>query len=72
MPGPSACWLPPPCEARPRARADGRGTRAWQAATGRVIAELAAELDRVSARRDALAAEIEGAFLPHPQQARFL
>jgi hypothetical protein len=32
-----------------------------EAATGRVIAELARELDRVSSRRDALAAEIEGA-----------
>ena len=37
-----------------------------EAATGRVIAELAAELDRVTARRDALAAEIEEAFLSHP------
>ena len=37
-----------------------------EAATGRVIAELAAELDRVTARRDALAAEIEEAFLAHP------
>lgn len=37
-----------------------------EAATGRVISELAAELDRVSARRDALAAEIEEAFLSHP------
>jgi transposase len=37
-----------------------------EAATGRVIAELAAELDRVCARRDALAAEIEEAFLSHP------
>src|SRR5262249_22872624 len=36
------------------------------AATGRVIAELAGELDRVCARRDALAAEIEEAFLAHP------
>jgi transposase len=35
-------------------------------ATGQVIAELAAELDRVSGRRDALAAGIEEAFLPHP------
>ena len=34
-----------------------------EAATGRVIAELAGELDRVCARRDALAAEIEEAFL---------
>jgi len=31
-----------------------------------VIAELAAELDRVYSRRDALAAEIEEAFLAHP------
>jgi transposase len=37
-----------------------------EAATGRVIAELAGELDRVCARRGALAAEIEEAFLAHP------
>jgi len=37
-----------------------------EAATGGVIAELAGELDRVLARRDALAAEIEEAFLAHP------
>ena len=37
-----------------------------EAATGRVIAELAADLDRVCSRRDALAAEIEEAFLSHP------
>ncbi|MGH3394785.1 MAG: IS110 family transposase [Streptosporangiaceae bacterium] len=37
-----------------------------EAATGRVIAELAAELDRTCARRDALAAEIEETFLAHP------
>jgi len=37
-----------------------------EAATGRVIAELAAELDRVCSRRDTLAAEIEEAFLSHP------
>jgi len=37
-----------------------------EAATGRVIAELAGELDRVLARLDALAAEIEEAFLAHP------
>jgi len=37
-----------------------------EAATGRVIAELAAELDRVYGRRDVLAAEIEEAFLAHP------
>jgi len=37
-----------------------------QAATGRVIAELAGALDRVCARRGALAAEIEEAFLAHP------
>ena len=37
-----------------------------EAAIGRVIAELAAELDRVRARRNALAAEIEEAFLSHP------
>ena len=33
---------------------------------GRVIAELATELDRLCGRRDALAAEIEEAFLAHP------
>jgi transposase len=33
---------------------------------GRVIAELAGELDRTYARRDALAVEIEEAFLSHP------
>jgi transposase len=33
---------------------------------GRVIAELARELDPVFARRDTLAAEIEEAFLAHP------
>ncbi len=37
-----------------------------EATTGRVIAELAGELDRVHRRRDALAAEIEEAFLSHP------
>ena len=37
-----------------------------EAPTGRVIAELAAELDRVCARRDTLAGEIEEAFLAHP------
>jgi transposase len=37
-----------------------------EAATGRVIAELATELDRVLARRQALAGEIEEAFLAHP------
>jgi hypothetical protein len=37
-----------------------------EAATGRVISELAAELDRVTGRRDALAGEIEEAFLSHP------
>jgi transposase len=37
-----------------------------EATIGRVIAELASELDRVYARRDALAAEIEEAFLAHP------
>ena len=37
-----------------------------EAATGRVIAELAGELDRVLARRDALAGEIEEVFLAHP------
>ena len=33
---------------------------------GRVIAELAVELDRIRARRDALEAEIEEVFLSHP------
>ena len=33
---------------------------------GRVIAELATELDRVFARRDALAGEIEEVFMAHP------
>lgn len=37
-----------------------------EATLGRVIAELAGELDRVHARRDALAGEIEEAFLAHP------
>ena len=37
-----------------------------EATTGRVIAELAAELDRVCSRREALAAEIEETFLAHP------
>ncbi len=37
-----------------------------EATIGRVIAELAGELDRVFARRDALAAEIEEVFLAHP------
>ncbi len=37
-----------------------------EAATGRVIADLAGELSRVTARRDALAAQIEDAFLAHP------
>src|SRR5690606_37448038 len=37
-----------------------------EAALGRVIAEVAAELDRLHARRDALAAEIEEVFLAHP------
>jgi transposase len=37
-----------------------------EAAAGRVIAELAAELDRVYGRRHALAAEIEEAFLARP------
>lgn len=35
-------------------------------ASGRVIAELAGELDRVFQRRDALAQEIEAVFLAHP------
>ena len=37
-----------------------------EATIGRVIAELAGELDRVFARRDALAGEIEEVFLAHP------
>lgn len=37
-----------------------------EATLGRVIAELAAELDRVHRRRDALAGEIEEVFLAHP------
>jgi transposase len=37
-----------------------------EATIGRVIAELAVELDRVFARRDSLVAEIEEAFLAHP------
>jgi transposase len=37
-----------------------------EATIGRVIAELAVELDRVFARRDLLAGEIEEAFLAHP------
>ncbi len=37
-----------------------------EAAVGRVIAELAVELDRIHTRRDALAAEIEEVFLAHP------
>lgn len=37
-----------------------------EAAVGRVIAELAVELDRVHERRDVLAAEIEEVFLSHP------
>ena len=37
-----------------------------EATIGRVISELARELDRLFARRDALAAEIEEAFLAHP------
>jgi transposase len=37
-----------------------------EATVGRVIAELAGELDRLHARRDALATEIEEVFLAHP------
>jgi len=37
-----------------------------ETAVGRVIAELAGELDRIHTRRDALAGEIEEAFLAHP------
>jgi transposase len=37
-----------------------------ETATGRVIAELADELDRLHQRRDRLAAEIEEVFLAHP------
>jgi transposase len=45
---------------------NGSGIDLAADATGRVISELAAELDRVTARRDALAAEIEEAFRSHP------
>jgi transposase len=37
-----------------------------EATIGRVITELAGELDRIFTRRDALAVEIEEAFLAHP------
>lgn len=37
-----------------------------EAALGRVIAEVATELDRLHTRRDALAVEIEEVFLAHP------
>jgi transposase len=37
-----------------------------EAAVGRVVAELAVELDRLHRRRDALAGEIEEVFLAHP------
>ena len=37
-----------------------------EATIGRVVAELAAELDRVLVRRDTLASEIEEVFLAHP------
>jgi transposase len=37
-----------------------------ETAVGRVVAELAGELDRIHSRRDTLAAEIEEAFLAHP------
>lgn len=37
-----------------------------EAAVGRVVAELAVELDRLHQRRDSLAAEIEEVFLAHP------
>jgi transposase len=37
-----------------------------EATIGRVIAELAVELDRICARRDRLAAEIEEVFVAHP------
>ncbi len=37
-----------------------------EAALGRVIAEVAAELDRLHTRRDTLAGEIEEVFLAHP------
>lgn len=37
-----------------------------EAAVGRVIGELAVELDRLHSRRDALATEIEEVFLAHP------
>lgn len=41
-------------------------TMPGEATFGRVIAELAGELDRVHRRRDALAGEIEEVFLAHP------
>ena len=48
------------------ALADQTVTVPAEATIGRVIAELAGELDRVIARRDTLAAEIEEVFLAHP------
>jgi transposase len=53
-------------EAVARALAAQGVTVPAEAATGRVIAELAGELDRIHARRDALEKEIEEAFLSHP------
>ena len=44
----------------------GRRDACVLADTGRVVAELAAGLHRVCARRDAVAAEIEETFLAHP------
>ena len=41
-------------------------TMPGETAVGRVVGELAAELDRLHTRRDALAAEIEEVFLAHP------
>jgi transposase len=53
-------------EAVARALAAQDVTVAAEAATGRVISELARELDRVFQRRGALEQEIEQAFLAHP------
>jgi len=53
-------------DAAARALAAQDVTMPAEAATGRVIAELAGELDRVFTRRDALAKEIEETFPAHP------
>jgi len=53
-------------EAVAKALASQDVTMPAERATGRVISELASELDRVFQRRDALAQEIEEAFLAHP------